>query len=71
MSILFDYRLAQETANTAYDYSLNNAALDIVAYIHTVGLNSELHLSPEVEAMLRSNAMNKTFSPFAMLIRIC
>ena len=61
ISILFDYRLAQETANTAYDHKLNNAALDIVAYIHTAGLNPELNLSPEAEAMLRYDAMNKVF----------
>ncbi|MCC6916976.1 sensor histidine kinase [Nitrosomonas sp.] len=60
-SILFDYRLAQETANTAYDHSLNNAALDIAAYIRTVGLNPELRLTPEAEAMLRSDAMDKIF----------
>ncbi|WP_300088633.1 sensor histidine kinase [uncultured Nitrosomonas sp.] len=60
-SILFDYRLAQETANTAYDHSLTNAALDIAAYIQTVGLNPDLHLTPEAEAMLRSDAMDKIF----------
>lgn len=61
VSILFDYRLAQETANTAYDHSLNNAALDIVVYIHTAGLSPQLNLSPEAEAMLRYDAMNKIF----------
>lgn len=61
ISILFDYQLAQETANTAYDHSLNNAALDVAAYIHTVGLNPELRLSPEAEAMLRSDAVDKIF----------
>lgn len=60
-SILFDYRLAQETADTAYDHSLNNAALDIAAYIQTVGLNPELHLTPEAEAMLRHDAVDKIF----------
>jgi len=60
-SILFDYRLAQETANTAYDHSLNNAALDIAAYIQTIGLNSKLHLTPEAEAMLRYDAVDKIF----------
>lgn len=61
ISILFDYQLAQETANTAYDHSLDNAALDIAAYIHTVGLNPKLHLSPEAEAMLRTDAVDKIF----------
>ncbi|MDL1863813.1 sensor histidine kinase [Betaproteobacteria bacterium PRO5] len=60
-SILFDYRLAQETADTAYDHSLNNAALDIAAYIQTVGLKPELHLTPEAEAMLRHDAVDKIF----------
>lgn len=60
-SIMLDYRLAQETANTAYDHSLNNAALDIAAYIRTAGLNPELHLAPEAEAMLRSDAMDKIY----------
>ena len=60
-SILFDYHLAQETADTAYDHSLNNAALDIAAYIQTVGLNPELHLTPETEAMLRHDAVDKIF----------
>ncbi|ABI59809.1 MULTISPECIES: sensor histidine kinase [Nitrosomonas] len=60
-SILFDYRLAQETANTAYDHSLNDAALDITAYVQTTGLNPELRLTPEAEAMLRSDAMDKIF----------
>ena len=60
-SILFDYRLAQETADTAYDHSLNNAALDIAAYIQTVGLNPELRLTPEAEAMLRHDAVDKIF----------
>lgn len=60
-SILFDYRLAQETANTAYDHSLNNAALDIVAYIQTVGVDSKLYLTPEAEAMLRYDAVDKIF----------
>lgn len=60
-SILFDYRLAQETADTAYDHSLNNAALDIAAYIQTVGLKPELRLTPEAEAMLRHDAVDKIF----------
>lgn len=60
-SILFDYHLAQETADTAYDHSLNNAALDIAAYIQTVGLNPELRLTPEAEAMLRHDAVDKIF----------
>ena len=60
-SILFDYQLAQETANTAYDHSLNNSVLDIAAYIHTAGLNPELHLTSEAEAMLRSDAMDKIY----------
>ena len=60
-SILLDYRLAQETANTADDHSLNHAVLDIVAYIQTTGLNPGLHLTPEAEAMLRSDATDKIF----------
>ncbi|HRN81610.1 MAG TPA: sensor histidine kinase N-terminal domain-containing protein [Nitrosomonas europaea] len=60
-SILFDYRLAQETADTAYDHSLNNAALDIAAYIQTVGLSPKLRLTPEAEAMLRHDAVDKIF----------
>jgi len=60
-SFLFDYRLAQETANTAYDHSLNNAALDIAAYIQTTGLEPELHLTPEAEIMLRTDVMDNIF----------
>lgn len=60
-SIVFDYRLARETADAAYDHSLADATLDIASHIKASGQSAQLVLSAEAEEMLRSDATERIY----------
>ena len=61
ISVLFDFRLARETIDSAYDHSLADAALDIASHISASGAEPRLSLSPEAEEMLRSDAFDTIY----------
>ncbi|MGE5385391.1 MAG: sensor histidine kinase [Betaproteobacteria bacterium] len=61
VSVFFDFQLARETANTAFDRSLADAALDIAAHIRANGNRVQIEISPEAEAMLRTDAIDTIY----------
>lgn len=61
LNVVLDYRLAKATADTAYDQSLVDAALDIAAHIQSSHTSSLFELSVEAEAMLRSDASDHVY----------
>jgi two-component system sensor histidine kinase TctE len=61
VSVFFDYRLAKETADAAFDQSLTDDALDIASHIRNSENLPLLELSAEVETMLRNDAPDKVY----------
>lgn len=61
VGVFFDYRLARQTADSAFDQSLADAVLDIASHIHANGEEIGIALSAEAEAMLRNNPSDKVF----------
>lgn len=59
-SIFFGYRLAEETANAAFDLALADSALDIASHIES-GELLRVELSGEAEAMLRRDSADQIF----------
>lgn len=55
ISVVFDFRLARQTIDAAYDHSLADAALDIASHINASGAEPQFSLSSEAEEMLRSD----------------
>jgi two-component system sensor histidine kinase TctE len=55
-SSIFDYQLAQKTANRAHDQALADNVFDLEAHIKRQNPSNSLDLTEEAEAMLRSNA---------------
>ena len=55
-SSILDYRLAKQTANSAYDQSLADSVFDLESHIRKQNFPGFLDLTEEAEAMLRSNA---------------
>ncbi|MDE2440110.1 MAG: sensor histidine kinase N-terminal domain-containing protein [Betaproteobacteria bacterium] len=65
-SSIFDYRLANKTANQAHDQALADNVFDLEAHIKKVRLPADkLDLTEEAEAMLRSSAPDMLY--FAVL----
>jgi two-component system sensor histidine kinase TctE len=56
-----DYRLARETADSAFDFSLADAALDIATHVKNTETTPVVELASETEAMLRSNGPDTLF----------
>jgi two-component system sensor histidine kinase TctE len=56
VSAIFDYRLARETADSAFDHSLADVALDLASHIRTTEERLSVALSAEAEEILRSDA---------------
>ena len=56
LSAMFDYRLARETADAAFDHSLADVAQDIASSIRTTDEDLSVKLSAEAEEILRSDA---------------
>lgn len=61
VSVFLDFRLARETADSAFDQSLADAVLDIASHIQTSGSELQVTLSAEAEAMLRNNPSDKVY----------
>jgi len=56
VSAMFDYRLARETADSAFDHSLADVALDLASHVRTTDESLSVALSAEAEEILRSDA---------------
>lgn len=56
VSAMFDYRLARETADSAFDHSLGDVALDLASHIRATEESLSVVLSAEAEEILRSDA---------------
>lgn len=56
-----DFQLARETADAAFDQSLADAALDIASDIEAEGVDPQVHLSSEAEALLRSDPSDAVY----------
>ena len=55
-SSIFDFQLAKRTANRAHDQALADNVYDLAAHLKRQLPSSDLDLTEEAEAMLRSNA---------------
>lgn len=60
ISVIFGYRLAQETANAAFDLSLTDTALDIASHVES-GEMLRVELSGEAETMLRRDSADQIY----------
>jgi two-component system, OmpR family, sensor histidine kinase TctE len=58
---VLDYRLARETTGAAFDHSLAEEVYDISSRIQATDSALEVKLSDEMEAMLRSDALDSIF----------
>ncbi len=56
VSAMFDYRLARETADSAFDHSLADVAQDLASHIRATDESLSVTLSAEAEEILRSDA---------------
>lgn len=61
VSVFFDYRLAKETADAAFDQSLTDDALDLASHIRNNDDLPLVELSAEAETMLRNDAPDKIY----------
>jgi two-component system sensor histidine kinase TctE len=61
VSVVLDYRLARETADSAHDQSLMDSIFDLETHIKEHQGAADLDLSSENEAMLRSSSPDKIY----------
>ncbi len=61
ISALFDYRLARETADAAFDHALADTALDIASAIRETDEDLSVKLSAEAEDILRSDPSDSIY----------
>lgn len=61
VSAMFDYRLARKTADSAFDHSLADVALDLASHIRTTDESLSVNLSAEAEEILRSDSFDTIY----------
>ena len=61
LGFYLDYRLARQTADTAYDQSLADAVLDLESHLRSEGGVVRIEIGDDADSMLRSAAPDKLY----------